>query len=181
MKESGQNLGLAIATLCEEWGKTDGNPVYYLAEDLDRRRAEHIQRQRMLRSAQALYRRAEALYIGSQKTLLAALPVNNTLSLWRTSAELVHEFKGQGLTVSKLRYYVKQGLIPKPIRVGQGGKALYSPTTRYRLQFIYTCKGMGNTLADIKSSIEDALSSIIHQADDPAKKAILALIDRQVA
>ena len=56
-------------------------------------------------------------------------------------------------TVSKIRYYSRLGLIPKPIRVGEKGRALYPPTIWPRLALIHLMKEEGYTIKDVKAGL----------------------------
>lgn len=57
------------------------------------------------------------------------------------------------LTVSKIRYYSRLGLLPKAIRLGEKGRAFYPPTIWPRLAIIHLMKEEGYTIEAIKAGL----------------------------
>jgi len=55
-----------------------------------------------------------------------------------------------GLPVETIRYYEREGLVPKPRRSG-GNYRLYSETHRERLSFIRHCRSLDMTLDEVRS------------------------------
>lgn len=186
------NLGLATATLLEELlplydRPARNNEVRHFAVETDRARNEYLKRLRALRSAEQLCRKAEMEFRSREAFLIRTLsakgivPYNGTdqkdmTRWWYTSEYLLNSLKDRGLTASKLRYYVRQGLIPKPIRVGQGGKALYSPTTYLRLRIIYILSAKGSSLAEVREELPKWLTNLLDAGLDHAGRGLMGLI-----
>lgn len=57
--------------------------------------------------------------------------------------------KASGVAIETVRFYEREGLIPKPSR-SPSGYRLFDETTINRLQFIQRAKELGFTLAEIK-------------------------------
>lgn len=75
-----------------------------------------------------------------------------------------------GITVEAVRFYEREGLLPKPERTPSGYRR-YSPCTVARLRFIGRGKESGFTLAEVKALLA------LH--DDPAD--VRELTDRKAA
>lgn len=81
------------------------------------------------------------------------------------------------MTVSKLRYYEKRGLIDPPPRVS--GQRRYDPAVLMRLMVIAACQTAGLTLAEIAEVLND--SSVNRTATRRLARARLGEIEDQIA
>ena len=66
------------------------------------------------------------------------------------------------VTPSQIRYYARLGLLNKPVRVGQGGRAVYPATVLLRLGFIQVAQRDGTSLAALQQGVlERAMSDLV--------------------
>jgi len=189
------NIGLRLKMLMEELAPLyhkdfKGNAIWKSASAMAEARGELLKRAQALRSAQRLYETAQLSYAEAvfelYETFLSGAflrPYSGDISrdpvLWFHPAETILEqakANGWEVTLSALQYYVKQGLIPKPIRVGLRGKALYGPTTLPRLGLILKCSKEGMTLAEIKKVMPESLKATLEaNPKRPEVKGLLRL------
>jgi DNA-binding transcriptional MerR regulator len=176
---NGFNLGLAVKALTEELLPIYGqdyrsNKIRSVAMQTVNARDQFLKRLQALRSAERLYRMAEDDYLATEVTFHLLLQaqlitpytgdIQSDPARWfLTAKEIITGSATQDwkVTRSKIEYYVKQGLLPKPIRVGVGGKALYSLTTAYRLAIIHEYRLQGKSLSEIREMLPQTLASTL--------------------
>lgn len=74
----------------------------------------------------------------------------------RTAISIGTLARSAGASVDTVRYYEREGLLPKPARTASGYRS-YAPETATRLRFIRRAKDLGFSLEDIRDLL--ALSS----------------------
>lgn len=79
--------------------------------------------------------------------------------------------KVANISVEAIRYYEKQGLIEKPLRLANGYRQ-YSDDAPRRLQFIHNAKQAGLSLKEI--------AELLSLSDDDDRGVVKALIDEKL-
>ena len=77
-----------------------------------------------------------------------------------------------GVSVSAIRYYERNGLLPEPER--ESGQRRYTPTTIRRLETIDVAKQAGFSLAEVRTLLEST------DAGAPAHEQLRALAERKL-
>lgn len=67
----------------------------------------------------------------------------------RTALTIGTLARSAGVGIDTVRYYEREGLLPKPARTASGYRA-YAPDTASRLRFIRRAKDLGFSLGDIR-------------------------------
>lgn len=60
-----------------------------------------------------------------------------------------------GVSIETIRYYEREGIVPKPIRAGNG-RRLYDDEAIAKLRFVRRCRDLGFPLADATALLEVA-------------------------
>lgn len=63
-----------------------------------------------------------------------------------------------GVMIETIRYYEREGIVPKPDRTGSG-RRVYSNDDISRLRFVKRCRDLGFAIPDAKSLLELAVGS----------------------
>jgi MerR family copper efflux transcriptional regulator len=82
--------------------------------------------------------------------------------------------RSAGVGVDTVRYYEREGLLPKPARTASGYRT-YAPATASRLRFIRRAKDLGFSLGDIRDLL--ALSSDRDQGVGGVRQRAQARLD----
>jgi MerR family copper efflux transcriptional regulator len=92
--------------------------------------------------------------------------------------------KNARVNVQTLRFYERQGLLPKPARLASGYRE-YADRDVQRVNFIRSCQGIGFTLKDVKEVLElHRILASPERAENLKPKAqqeLLARADRRLA
>jgi MerR family mercuric resistance operon transcriptional regulator len=92
--------------------------------------------------------------------------------------------KRAGVNVQTLRFYEREGLMPKPLRTRSGYRA-YAARDLARLKFIRSCQEIGFTLKDVKEvfDLHRVLASPerAENLKPPAQTKFLAAAERRLA
>lgn len=60
-----------------------------------------------------------------------------------------------GVSIETIRYYEREGIVPKPMRAGNG-RRLYDDEAIARLRFVRRCRDLGFPLGDVTALLEMA-------------------------
>src|SRR5471032_1577266 len=92
--------------------------------------------------------------------------------------------KNARVNVQTLRFYERQGLLPKPARLASGYRE-YADRDVQRVNFIRSCQGIGFTLKDVKEVLElHRILASPERAENlkpQAQEQLLATADRRLA
>lgn len=169
------NLARCVLAIMEELkaiGEWDGrqNTTYETAGKTSRLHSIAETKRVQYLAAKTIYERARAEYEDEMMQLVVNLTLKTLSPLtktesdpleWFLTGEEIIELSGINISFSTLRRYQKQGLIPKPIRLGR--KAYYSLLTIHRIIIIDKLKREGYILSDIKGALEPSLKALINK------------------
>lgn len=170
------NLARCVLAIMEELkaiGEWDGkqNTTYETAREASRLHSITETKRVKYLAAKAIYEKARVEYEDRITELVANLTLKTLSPLtktqfdpleWFFTGEKIIELSGIKVSFSTLRRYQKQGLIPKPIRLGR--KAYYSLLTIMRIKIIDKLKSEGYVLSDIRGTLEPSLKAFINKS-----------------
>lgn len=172
-KDTKPNLPIQLMHIIKELAVVYGtypenNLTFQAASTAEESHQELLQAKRVLKSAQKRVKAVERKHQGALLDLGLQLvwrcldPYKQTIldpATWSlTLTELIEAAKESfkwDLSASQIRYYSRLGLIPRPVRVGEKGKALYPPTTLLRLGIVRKGQSQGIPLAEIQKAMPD--------------------------
>lgn len=178
------NFPLQLVTLIEELSPIFGtkaaeNVTWQVAKKMEVAYRRIAEKKRLLRSAKRGVVEAEEEYDSATEEMGLHLlwrglapfggDIDDPMRWFLTIEEVIDAVRqriGWELTVSKIRSYQKMGLIEKAIRVGEKGRALYSPITPMHLYMIKTAKDEGYSLSQIKEEMPSWLKGVVQMESE---------------
>ena len=188
------HIGLKLRSLIEELAglyNLDPNvlEIWQGASQIVTAREEVIVGSRLLRKARSRLETVKKQYLMSWAECFVPLfyhglvftdcgNFSETLNcLFPTGQQVLEELRkstGKDLKLSALRLYTSLGLIEKPVRAGEKGRAYYSPTTILRLRIILDKQSDGLSIAEIKGQMPNLLREALQHT------RLLKMVDPQM-